>query len=81
MQAKLLFAMSAVVAVSANQAPVVSEVTAQLGASSLPTVFMHGMGDSCFNAGCVQRGFTQREGGRHTHEALLLYFCAPDIFV
>ena len=51
MSSKLLLAMSAVVAVSANQAPVISEVTAQLGASSLPTVFMHGMGDSCFNAG------------------------------
>ena len=51
MHSKLLLAMSAVVAVSANQAPVISEVTAQLGASSLPTVFMHGMGDSCFNAG------------------------------
>ena len=81
MQAKLLFAMSAVVAVSANQAPVVSEVTAQLGASSLPTVFMHGMGDSCFNAGCVQRVFTQRkEGGTHTRHCSFT-FAPPDIFV
>ena len=56
---------------SANQmAPLFKEKFVQEGSSSLPTVFMHGMGDSCFNPG--MKSITAAVG---TH--LGKYFVAP----
>jgi len=57
---KLLLLLLPALALAVPIAPVITGEGIQAGSSSLPTVFMHGMGDSCFNPG--MKSITEKVG-------------------